>query len=220
MVRKRTNGSEHKGDVENGNGPGPQELTRPDAAPVSEEAGVPSVPVAEGAEAPLATTEEQLAQARQQAKEYLELAQRGRAELINFKRRVEREQEENRLCAIEALIFELLPVMDSFAQAISTYACESDDDNPLLAGLRRTVAQFERVLAKYGVTRIVESGVPFDAELHQPLHTEESGDVSVDTVAEVYQPGVKVGGRIVRPATVRVLVPKAEGDRGEEEREA
>lgn len=219
MVRKRKNDSRPKDDHQEGNGPGPQELAESQASAPIEDAASISAPQVEETEEPAgqqevqpepATLEGQLAQARRQAEEYLELAQRARAELINFKRRMEREQEENRRYAVESLIADLLPVMDSFAQALSSFASESDSDNPLLAGLRRTVAQFERVLRKYEVTRIGEVGIPLDAELHQPLHTEETEDVTVETVVEVYQPGVKIGDRVVRPATVKVLVPRGQ----------
>ena len=215
MVRDQADESKQEAGAGAGNGLGPQDLAHAHASEPPDDAVSATVPSAEAAEPQeAATIEEQLVQARQQADEYLELAQRARAELINFKRRVEREQHENRRYAIVSLVVDLLPVMDSSTQALDTFANESDRDNPLLAGLRRTAAQFEQVLAKYGVTRIGESGIPFNSELHQPLHSEESDDVSVETVAEVYRPGVKIGDRVLRPASVKVLVPKAESELG------
>jgi len=216
MIPEGADETKRKADAASGNGPGPDELVPAEGAAPSEDEAPASMPSPEDVtEAEPASLEEQLARAREQSQEYLDLAQRARAELINFKRRMEREQEGTRRLAVEALIVDLLPVMDSFAHAVSAYASESDEDNPLLAGLRRTVAQFERVLAKYGVTPIAEAGVPFDAQLHQPLHKEESSDVNTETVGEIYQPGVRIGQRVVRPATVKVLLP--EGDAESEE---
>lgn len=144
----------------------------------------------------------------QQAKEYLDLAQRKEAELRNFRKRVEQDLEDARRFAVENLLADLFPALDGLAQAASTYKDAPDGENPLLDGVRSTVKTLERALLKHGIEKIDAAGVPFDADLHQPLKVETSADVQVDTVAEVYVQGFKLGDVVLKPAMVRVVQPE------------
>lgn len=151
----------------------------------------------------------ELERAQKDAAENLELAQRLQAELINYRKRVEREREESRKYAVESLVEKLIPVLDSLEQAAQMYADTPDGANPLLDGVRRTRLLMAKVLGEHGVDLITEAGVLFDPNLHMPLRTLESDEVASDTVESVYQPGIKIGDRVIRPATVSLLMPKA-----------
>jgi molecular chaperone GrpE len=150
---------------------------------------------------------EQLESAKALAEEYKELAQRMRAELINYRKRVEAERAEQRKYAIEQFIADLLPALDSLAQAEQLYAKTADGENPLLDGMRKTLKQMHKVFAQYGVEAISEANVPFDGNLHMALMIDESPEVVMPTVAEVYQQGIRIGGRVIKPAMVKVLTP-------------
>ncbi len=152
----------------------------------------------------------ELEKARAEASEYLRLAQRTQADLINYRKRVESEREAFKQYAIEDLIFELVPVLDSLAQAEHVYQDVPAGENPLLDGVRKTKEMLHKVLLEHGVQMISEAKVPFNPSLHQPLHTETSPDVVVEMVAEVYQQGVRIGDRVIKPAMVRVLTPAAD----------
>ena len=141
------------------------------------------------------------------AGEYLELAQRKEAELRNFRKRVEQDLEDARRFAAENLLSDLFPALDGLAQAASTYKDTPDGENPLLDGVRSTVKTLERALLKHGIEKIDAAGVPFDAELHQPLQVETSEDVQEETVVEVYVQGYKLGDVVLKPAMVRVAKP-------------
>jgi molecular chaperone GrpE (heat shock protein) len=62
---------------------------------------------------------------------------------------------------------------------------------------------------------ISEAKVPFNPSMHQPLHSEASPDVVVEIVAEVYQQGVRIADRVIKPAMVRVLTPLTEEEKDE-----
>ena len=171
----------------------------PAAADRAEDTQVPSGPELLG----------ELERARQEAAANLELAQRSQADLANFRRRVEQEREEIRKYAIESLVVKLIPVLDSLEQAAQMYADTPDGHNPLLDGVRKTRDLLAKVLGEHGVELILEAGVSFDPNLHMPLRTQESSEVDRDTVESIYQPGIKLGKRVIRPATVSVLMPKA-----------
>jgi molecular chaperone GrpE len=162
----------------------------------------------------------ELERAQRDAAENLELAQRLQAELINYRKRVEREREESRKYAVESLVVRLIPVLDSLEQAAQMYADTPDSANPLLDGVRRTRDLMARVLGEHGVDLITQAGVLFDPNLHMPLRTLESDEVESDTVDSIYQPGIRMGDRVIRPATVSLLIPKALPASGESKDES
>jgi len=142
------------------------------------------------------------------AAEYLALAQRREAELQNYRKRVEKDMADARRFAVESLLSDLFPSFDGLAQAIETYKDTPDGDNPLLDGVRRTSRSLESALMKHGIEKINEAPVPFDPELHQALNVEQSNDVDVDTTAEVYVDGYRLGDTVLKPAMVRVVKPE------------
>jgi len=87
---------------------------------------------------------------------------------------------------VEGLLADLFPALDGLAQAAHTYSGKPEGADPLLDGVRRTVKSLESALSKHGVKKINETGVPFDARLHQALSVEDSADAAAETVAEVY----------------------------------
>ncbi len=69
--------------------------------------------------------------------------------------------------------------------------------------------QLMEVLAKHGLEQVESNGSAFDPELHQAIRKEESDAVEVETVGDVYQQGFTLHDRLLRPAMVSVLMPKA-----------
>jgi molecular chaperone GrpE len=143
----------------------------------------------------------------QRAMEYLELARRKEAELQNYRKRVQKDMEVARRYAVEALLVDLFPALDGLAQAATSFSDTVDGENPLLDGVRRTVKSLETALSKHGIEKINQAPVPYDPESHQALNVETSNDVDVDTVAEVYVEGYRLGDTVLKPAMVRVVKP-------------
>lgn len=157
----------------------------------------------------------ELEKARAEASEYLQLAQRAQADLINYRKRVESERESYKQYAIEDLIFELVPVLDSLAQAEHLFEDVAPGENPLLDGVRKTREILMKVFMEHGIEMIADTKIPFNPSMHQPLHSEASPDVVVEMVAEVYQQGVRIADRVIKPAMVRVLTPLTEEEKEE-----
>jgi len=64
-----------------------------------------------------------------------------------------------------------------------------------------------------GVTRVDQSGVPFDPNLHEAVTTQAADHPAKDhTVGAVLQPGYQMRGALIRPA--RVVVLQWKGDQG------
>ena len=59
-------------------------------------------------------------------------------------------------------------------------------------------------MTRLGVERYAEPGDSFDPTLHEALTVVPSPDVEHPSVHEVYQPGYRYAGRVLRPARVAV----------------
>jgi len=126
---------------------------------------------------------------------------RAQAELVNFRTRVERDRAANRDAVIAEVIRSLLPALDDLSRA------EAHGD--LVEGAPMTiVAQKMRgAFEKYGLRQVGAKGEPFDPAFHEAVVQLPSPDVTVNTIADVIEPGYVLGDRLVRPAKVAVSVP-------------
>lgn len=126
---------------------------------------------------------------------------RAQADLVNFRNRVERDRAANRDAVIVEVIRSLLPALDDLARA--------DAHGDLVEGAPLTiVAQKLRAgFEKYGLRQVGEKGEPFDPAFHEAVVQLSSPDVTVNTIADVIEPGYVLGDRLVRPAKVAVSVP-------------
>jgi molecular chaperone GrpE len=126
--------------------------------------------------------------------------QRVQAEYLNYRRRVERDREAVRELAVIAALNELLPVLDDVGRARA--------HGELVGGFKVVAESLENALGKLGLVPYGEAGDPFDPNVHEALLHEYSTEVNESTCVEVFQPGYKVGERIMRPARVRVAEPE------------
>jgi len=125
---------------------------------------------------------------------------RAQAELVNFRKRVERDRQANREAVIAEVIRTLLPAVDDL------YRAEEHGD---LAGspLEIVAQKLHAAFARYGLRAVGVKGEVFDPNLHEALVQLPSPDVTVNTVADVIEPGYALGDRLLRAAKVAVSVP-------------
>src|ERR1700693_6163621 len=159
--------------------------------------------LSEDHEAKLADDLEELTARAQRADEYLELAQRTKADFENYRKRAAREVGAAQERGVIKLAKELLPAVDNLDRALEAVA-SSTNGGDLLAGIKLVHAEVVAALARVGVEPFDPAGEPFDpscqeAVAQQPIEGAEPG-----TVAEVYQRGYRVGETVIRPP--RVLV--------------
>jgi molecular chaperone GrpE len=125
---------------------------------------------------------------------------RAQAELVNFRKRVERDRAANRDAVIAEVIRTLLPAVDDLDRA------EAHGD---LAGspLELVAQKLHAAFGRYGVRAVGEKGEPFDPNLHEAVVQIPTAGVTVNTVADVIEPGYALGDRLLRAAKVAVAVP-------------
>jgi molecular chaperone GrpE len=128
---------------------------------------------------------------------------RALAEFQNYRRRTDEERESLKGFLLTGVMESLLPIVDNFGRAVESMNASSDIDK-LRDGITGIHRQLATLLEKYGVEQIEAAGASFDPNLHNAVMRVEDSGAPADTVVEVLQPGYKIGGRVLRPALVKV----------------
>lgn len=123
------------------------------------------------------------------------------AEYDNFRKRTKREKEMFFLDAKSHTLSALLPVFDNLDRAI---AAGDSDPADYRKGVEMVGGQLKEILTGLGVEGIGQAGDPFDPEKHSAVSREEDPDAQENTIAQVFQKGYSVDGKIVRHAVVSV----------------
>ncbi|MBC7186111.1 MAG: nucleotide exchange factor GrpE [Calditrichaeota bacterium] len=140
---------------------------------------------------------------------YLDQLRRTQADFINYKRRVERERADFAAEGRREVLRALLPVLDDFD---SVLAYHGQEQGPAAMGLRQVAEKLRRVLADSGLQRFGEVGERFDPELHEAVATEPCSPELDGLLLEVWQPGYRVDGKVLRAAKVKVGRAAREGE--------
>lgn len=212
-VRAAAEGSQQQGcDANAGDGAPSSSDAVADAVPVdpqgSAEGGAPEA--AEAAAQSQPTSDELVAQAQAEAREWQDKFMRLHAEWDTYRRRTTEQREAEKARATEKLVSGLIPVIDDFERTID-YATKNGETG-LFDGVKAVHAKFVGVLTKDGVRVIDPAGEAFDALEAQAVATVDDASVPDETVSEVYQKGYKMGSKVLRPAMVTVTTggPKRE----------
>ena len=146
---------------------------------------------------------QQLAAKELEAKNHYDRFLRQVAELENFKKRSAREREEVSRFANEALIKDLLSVVDNLERAVA-HASGGGNGRPIVEGVEMVLKGLLDVLAKHGVSQISAIGQPFDPSMHEAITQVESDDHQPNSVVEELHKGYTLRDRLLRPALVSV----------------
>lgn len=128
---------------------------------------------------------------------------RSQAELENFRRRTQRDADEQRRFESLRLLRDLLPGLDGLQRAIQS-AEQTGDSAALLNGIRMVATQFRDILKTHSAEPIDAVGKPFDPNQHEALTQVPSADCEPMTVLQVVETGYRLHDRVVRPARVIV----------------
>lgn len=125
--------------------------------------------------------------------------QRLQADFENYRKRTDKEKQENIKFACQNTVVELLPVLDNFELALKHTSNEKD----FVKGIELVYAQLLEIIGKLGVKPIKALGEKFNPELHEVLMSEESKK-DKNKIIEVFQMGYALNGRIIRTSKVKV----------------
>lgn len=130
---------------------------------------------------------------------------RNQAELQNYKRRKDEEVSKILKYKDEALIKELLNVLDNFERAIKMDDDDlTDEVSRFLEGFKLIYSNTINILSKFEVKEIEAEGVEFNPDYHHAVLTDHDENKPAGVVLEVLQKGYMYKDRVIRPAMVKV----------------
>lgn len=143
------------------------------------------------------------------ADEYLQLAQRTRADFENYRKRAAREVSGAEERGIVKLARELLPAVDDLDRAVAAAqaaeTAQGDGAGNLVSGIKLVHAGVIAALARVGIEPYSPLGERFDPQHHEAVAQQPVDGAQSGTVVDVYQRGYRLrDGSVLRPA--RVLV--------------
>jgi molecular chaperone GrpE len=181
------------------------EAAEVEEAPETEEAQAPGeIPEPEADhEAKLERDLDELSARADKADEYLELAQRTKADFENYRKRASREAAAAQERGIAKLALELLPAVDDLDRALQATDGHEESDT-LVSGVKLVHAGVLAALARLGIEPYSPVGEPFDPQHHEAVAQQAVEGAQPGTVVEVYQRGYRLGDAVLRPARVVV----------------
>ncbi len=163
--------------------------------------------------------EELVAGLKRERDEYLNLAQRAKADFENYRKRAARESAEAERRGRAALARELLPSIDNLERALRAAGVdpatggaggeppseEVSAHEALARGVALVHGELQATLKRAGVESYDPTGERFDPTLHEAISTRPDGDgVAAGTIVETLERGYRLDGQVLRPARVVV----------------
>lgn len=162
-----------------------------------------AAPEAGAEEMSIAELEKELAAVQDQCKEFSDGWQRERADFLNYRKRIEREQAQLHQVIAGNIIKKYLNVIDDMERALANRPPSAENED-WWAGVELIYRKLKGILEAEGVVEIPAEGQVFDPAVHEAITHEESDQVESGKVIAVVQKGYRLGDRIIRPALVRV----------------
>ena len=192
---------------------------RPAGAP--EEERVPPEGESESAAAVDADLDALLADVQRERDEYLEIAQRARADFENYRKRAARETQEAERRGKAGLARELVPALDNLERALRAAGIELETGTQgdpgeapseevsaheaLARGVALVYGELRAALARAGVETYDPTGERFDPATSEALSVRAGGDgVDPGVVVETIEKGYRLDGQVLRAARVVV----------------
>ncbi len=152
-------------------------------------------------EARVADLEDDVETLREEREDLKSKLRRKQADFKNYKERQKRKQEQLKERATEDLVERLVGVRDNLKRALDQ---DVDDDESIRGGVEMTLKEFDRVLDEENVEEIApDAGEDVDPQRHEVMVRVDS-DLPEGTIAEVFNPGYEMAGRVIQAAQVTV----------------
>lgn len=171
------------------------------------QAGQPAEPEAQALLEVIRAKDEEVAALRRELDGFKDLYLRKLADMDNLRKRLEREKDEYYQYALSDLLAELLSILDNLERALGRPEEESDGKS-FREGVELIYRMFKTLLAKNGVQDMDTADRKFDPNIHHATSVEEVEGLEEPEIGEVLQKGYFLNKRLLRPAMVKVLMPK------------
>ncbi|MFN3360871.1 MAG: nucleotide exchange factor GrpE [Pseudanabaenaceae cyanobacterium] len=131
------------------------------------------------------------------------------ADFDNYRKRTQREKQEEEERITLKLLRKILPIVDDFERAQLQIKPNNDGEAKIHNSYQSVYRNFTKSLKDLGVSRMQVVGQPFDPNLQEAIAQEETTEYAEGTVAVEVQPGYMLGEKVLRHALVKVAIPPA-----------
>lgn len=132
------------------------------------------------------------------------------ADFDNFRKRTERDKQEQEEMASARILKKFLPVIDDFDRAQSQIKPKTDSESVIHNSYQSIYKQLVKCLKEAGVVRMTPLGQEFDPNFHEAIAQEPTSEFEEGAVMDEVRPGYLLGERVLRHAMVRVAVASAD----------
>jgi len=162
----------------------------------------------EGVESDADSLRAQIAEKDKEIAELKDKYLRTLADSENARKRIRQQSEESIRIQREAILRDLLPIIDNLERALAA-ARDGSDARTIVDGVEMTVRALIDFLRAQGVTPLLSVGQAFDPNRHEAVDQVVSATHAPNTVVDEFHRGYLIGERTLRPA--RVSVAKESG---------
>jgi len=146
---------------------------------------------------------EEIDHLNQKVDEFSDGWQRERAEFANYRKRMSRDLDTQKINNMIDIIKKYLAVKDDLERALKNMPAALTDE-PWIDGIQLINQKLSNLLDGEGIQSIPAEGAAFDPEIHEAISHEDNPEVESGFIIEVVQQGYTIGERVVRPSQVRV----------------
>jgi molecular chaperone GrpE len=135
------------------------------------------------------------------------------ADFENFRKRTERDKEEQEGTITSKILKKVLPVVDDFERAQLQITPKTDGEASIHKSYQSVYKQLLKCLKEIGVVRMECVGQEFDPNFHEAIIQEPSPEYDEGLITEELRPGYLVkDDRVLRHSLVKVSSGKMGGD--------
>jgi molecular chaperone GrpE len=146
---------------------------------------------------------DELSAAKRERDEYLDLAQRTKADFENYRKRVAKETSEALARGKADLARQLLPALDNLERALAAGE-DAANHGALVEGVAMVRDELHNRLEGAGVEAFDPTGEKFDPQQHEALSTMPGDGTESGVVLETVEKGYRLNGQVLRAAKVVV----------------
>ena len=136
---------------------------------------------------------------------HLKQRQYAQAELVNYRKQVSKEFENQSKFGNSQIIQYLIEIYEDLKRIIDN----SNSDDSSLKGLTLIIKNIESMFKEQSVEIINSIGNPFDPNLHEAIAYTENPDIDDNVIISETQSGYKIHGQVLRPSKVNVCKNKS-----------
>lgn len=133
---------------------------------------------------------------------------RAEAEMQNVRTRAKRDVDDTRQYAVQKFAADVVEAAENLRRGLSSLPAVEEGEPEIVTKLREGFEGVERsfvsILERNGVKRDDPTGQPYDANLHQAMAEQPSGEHAPGTVMQAWTQAWTLNGRLLKPAMVVV----------------